>query len=92
MLFNVAFDVYTVELTVEIYLVLLNPKNFYFRFVSRGFQMALWKTKPDIVVFLGDLLNDGSIVNDSDFNTTLGHFKTLLSVPNYVKVIIWTLI
>ncbi|XP_050720946.1 uncharacterized protein LOC127000863 isoform X4 [Eriocheir sinensis] len=55
------------------------------RFVSRGFQMALWKTKPDIVVFLGDLLNDGSIVNDNDFNATLGHFKNLLSVPNYVK-------
>lgn len=52
--------------------------------------MALWKTKPDIVVFLGDLLNDGSIVDDSDFNSTLQHFKNLLSVPNYVKVIICT--
>ncbi|KAG0712667.1 Metallophosphoesterase 1 [Chionoecetes opilio] len=55
------------------------------RFVRRGFQMALWKIKPDIVVFLGDLLNDGSIANDSDFNTTLQHFKNLMTVPNYVK-------
>lgn len=55
------------------------------RYVSRGFQMALWKTKPDIVVFLGDLLNDGSIFNDTDFYSTLQHFKNLLSVPDYVK-------
>lgn len=54
--------------------------------------MALWKTKPDIVVFLGDLLNDGSIVNDTDFNSTLQHFKNLMSVPNSVKVMIFEVI
>lgn len=51
--------------------------------------MALWKTKPDIVVFLGDLLNDGSIFNDTDFYSALQHFKNLLSVPDYVKVIVF---
>ncbi|KAK4299023.1 hypothetical protein Pmani_028660 [Petrolisthes manimaculis] len=55
------------------------------RFVSRGFHLALWWTRPDIVVFLGDLLNDGSIFNDSDFNSSLHHFRHLMHIPNYVK-------
>ncbi|XP_045618891.1 metallophosphoesterase 1 homolog isoform X2 [Procambarus clarkii] len=55
------------------------------RFISRGFHLALWKTKPDIVVFLGDLLNDGSVASDADFNSLVQDFRSLMYIPNYVK-------
>lgn len=48
--------------------------------------MALWQTEPDVVVFLGDLLNDGSIVNDADFNLLIDDFKGLMQSPGSVKV------
>lgn len=55
------------------------------RFVNRGFHLALWRTKPDIVVFLGDLLNDGSIASDTDFYSLAHHFRNLMHTPSYVK-------
>nr|XP_053635260.1 LOW QUALITY PROTEIN: uncharacterized protein LOC128690574 [Cherax quadricarinatus] len=55
------------------------------RFISRGFHLALWRSKPDIVVFLGDLLNDGSIASDFDFSSLVQHFRNLMYIPDYVK-------
>ncbi|KAG7177118.1 Metallophosphoesterase 1-like 1, partial [Homarus americanus] len=59
------------------------------RFISRGFHLALWRTKPEVVVFLGDLLNDGSIAGDDNFYSLVHSFKNLMDIPNYVKHVIY---
>ncbi|KAK7071042.1 hypothetical protein SK128_007679 [Halocaridina rubra] len=59
------------------------------RFVSRGFNLAVWKTKPDVVIFLGDILDDGSISNDDGFKAKAEHFKSLMHIPSYVKQTIY---
>ncbi|XP_068211355.1 metallophosphoesterase 1 homolog [Palaemon carinicauda] len=55
------------------------------RFVSRGFHLAVWRTKPDIIIFLGDVMDDGSISNDNSFHQKVEHFKSLMYIPSYVK-------
>lgn len=55
------------------------------RFVSRGFQLALWRTRPQVVIFLGDVLDDGSTSSDEGFRAKAEHFKNLLRIPDYVE-------
>ncbi|XP_037798411.1 metallophosphoesterase 1-like [Penaeus monodon] len=55
------------------------------RFVSRGFQLALWRTRPQVVIFLGDVLDDGSTSSDAGFRAKAEHFKNLLRIPDYVE-------
>ncbi|XP_018027756.1 uncharacterized protein C630.12 [Hyalella azteca] len=59
------------------------------RFMRRGFQAALSTAKPDVVVFLGDLLNDGSVASDSEFNNMKNNFLADFAVPETVKLVIY---
>ncbi|CAL4078971.1 unnamed protein product [Meganyctiphanes norvegica] len=59
------------------------------RFVQRGLQFAIWKTRPDVVVFLGDLLDQGSKSTDDEFFSLAKHFKNVMRIPDYVKEIIF---
>ncbi|XP_076038651.1 metallophosphoesterase isoform X2 [Oratosquilla oratoria] len=59
------------------------------RFISKTFHMALEKAHPEVVIFLGDLINDGSISNDKEFSESVQHFKNLMEIPEYVKKIIY---
>ena len=60
--------------------------NYFYRFVRRSFQLALQKVNPEVVVFLGDLLNDGSISDDGEFIAQAKYFKSIMTIPPSVKV------
>jgi hypothetical protein len=42
--------------------------------------------RPDVVVFLGDLLDEGSVGSDADYLTYVKRFKSVFSFPDHVKV------
>lgn len=54
--------------------------------MSRTFHLSLSFAKPDIVVFLGDLINDGSLSTNEEFAELVNTFKSLLYIPPSVKV------
>ena len=56
------------------------------RFIRRGFATAVWASEPEVVVFLGDLLNDGSVVEDEDFDVMAEYFHASFRLPPSVKV------
>lgn len=43
-------------------------------------------TQPDIIVFLGDVINDGSISSDENFYALSHKFKNLFPIPYTSKV------
>ena len=52
----------------------------------RYFQEAMDYVRPDVVVLMGDLLDEGSIANDWEFDVYAQRLKRLFTVPDNVKV------
>ncbi|KAK2707384.1 hypothetical protein QYM36_015171 [Artemia franciscana] len=57
------------------------------RYLRSTFQVASNFFKPDIVVFLGDLTDEGSLSNDQLFSEYASRFMTLFHVDSSVKTI-----
>lgn len=48
---------------------------FNFRYISRSFSMAHLHTSPDVVLFLGDLMDEGSTSTDEEYEITYKRFQ-----------------
>ncbi|KAF2903993.1 hypothetical protein ILUMI_02164 [Ignelater luminosus] len=60
------------------------------RYLAKTFSYAFHFTKPDVVIFLGDLFDEGSTATNPEFNTYLRRlFKIFLSRPFDTVQHIW---
>lgn len=46
-------------------------------FLRRTFQVALNEAKPDIIVFLGDIFDEGSVARDDEYDGYLRRFHQI---------------
>ena len=53
--------------------------------MNRAFHSATWLFSPDVIFFLGDLLDEGHWSNEEMFNSYAKEFKTLFDtdIPMY---------
>ena len=42
---------------------------------------------PDVIVFLGDIFDEGSRATDDQYDATLARFKAIYPQTSYIKVI-----
>uniref|UniRef100_A0A0K0DF53 Metallophos domain-containing protein n=1 Tax=Angiostrongylus cantonensis TaxID=6313 RepID=A0A0K0DF53_ANGCA len=49
------------------------------RFLSKGFSYALSATNPDVIVFLGDLFDEGVEASESEIEWTLSRFRNIFN-------------
>lgn len=57
------------------------------RHLAKTFRQAVSHTKPDIIVFLGDIFDEGSISNDQEFKETYLRFQKLFPIPRDSEII-----
>ena len=58
----------------------------FFRFLQKGFSYAYTYTKPDIVIFLGDLMDEGSKALGQEYMETLHRFHSVFDIASHIKV------
>ncbi|KAJ1349657.1 hypothetical protein KIN20_005254 [Parelaphostrongylus tenuis] len=58
------------------------------RFLSKGFSHAVSVTKPDLIVFLGDLFDEGVEASESEIEWTLSRFKNIFFYSESPKIFI----
>ena len=51
----------------------------FFRYLAKTFSYALNHVQPDIIVFLGDLTDEGSNANDADYELYVKRFNNIFS-------------
>lgn len=56
------------------------------RYLSRGFAEAYAHVDPHVVVFLGDLLDEGSTASESEYELTWSRFNNIFRVGDQTKV------
>lgn len=57
------------------------------RYLTKYFRLAMSAVKPNVVVFMGDMLGqDGLMADDDEFTRYAERFKTMFSVPDSVLV------
>ena len=63
------------------------------RYLQKSFSIAFSHAKPDVVVFLGDLLDEGSQASPEDYQFYMKRFRHIFNIPSDVQVtmsfIIW---
>ena len=60
---------------------------YFFRYLAKTFIYALNHVRPDIIVFLGDLTDEGSNANDGDYELYVKRFNKIFSTSaSEVKV------
>ncbi|XP_072035772.1 uncharacterized protein [Amphiura filiformis] len=57
------------------------------RYLQRYFQEVMDYVHPEVVILMGDLLDEGSIANDWEFDVYAQRLKQLYAVPENVKLI-----
>ncbi|XP_077980442.1 uncharacterized protein LOC144435707 [Glandiceps talaboti] len=56
-------------------------------YLQKTFELALYFFEPDVVVFLGDLLDEGSIASDEAYLTYKRRFfKNIFTIPKHMNV------
>lgn len=55
------------------------------RYLHLGFSRALRASKPDVVLFLGDLFDEGVTMSASDFKRTVKRFRSIFAMPRTVQ-------
>lgn len=55
--------------------------------MHRAFQTAMTIFQPNLVIFLGDLFDEGKWVSEKEFDTYVQRFHLLFNVPDGVKVV-----
>ena len=61
--------------------------DFLSRFLRVGFSRAMAHVQPDVVIYLGDLFDEGSTGSESDFESYIARFQKVFAVPSHVKVV-----
>ena len=56
------------------------------RYLRRTFQRAYNHIQPDVVIFMGDLLDEGSKASDDDYKQYYQRFRNIFNIPSHVKV------
>ena len=61
-------------------------KLIFFRYLTRTFGLAYHHVKPDIILFLGDLMDEGSTAPPDEYLYAYERFMEIFSVAKYTKV------
>lgn len=56
------------------------------RYLRKTFERTLDFTQPHIICFLGDLLDEGSIANQQDFDSYVKRFNRIYKINTNIKV------
>lgn len=56
------------------------------RTLKSSFKNAVVHSNPDVICFLGDLMDEGSAANIAQYERYLQRFKRIFAVPNDIKV------
>lgn len=57
------------------------------RTLKTSFELAMANSQPDVICFLGDLMDEGSVANTAQYERYLQRFKRIFAVPKNVKVL-----
>lgn len=57
------------------------------RHISRNYHQAVSHVRPDVIVFLGDLIDEGSYVDDFLYEKYFRRFVDIFPEPDGVKMI-----
>ncbi|XP_052817791.1 uncharacterized protein LOC128243849 isoform X1 [Mya arenaria] len=57
------------------------------RYLWKTFSYALEYSKPDIIIFLGDIFDEGSKASDSEYAATLARLRGIFPQTSYIKTI-----
>lgn len=74
-----------VQVNIHSYGITYLMTALYFRYLSKTFQQALAYTRPDMIIFLGDLFDEGKC-NDQEFKLTYARFNSIFRAPPKIKV------
>ena len=58
------------------------------KYLQFGFFHAVGYVRPDVVVFLGDLLDEGSISSDDEYTTYVRRFRNVFRMPGTAKSVV----
>lgn len=61
-------------------------RNFRCLFHRKTFRLAVSHTQPHVIVFMGDLMDEGSVANAEEFRRYVNRFKDIFHVPNDIAV------
>jgi ethanolamine phosphate phosphodiesterase len=50
------------------------------RFIRRSFYLAVSIYKPDVIIFLGDLMNEGSSSSDKEYEEYKSRFDSIFPI------------
>lgn len=57
----------------------MHSLRFIFSYVSRGYHQALRHLKPDMIIFLGDLFDEGFTATDEEYSATVARFRKIFA-------------
>uniref|UniRef100_A0A1I7YJI1 Metallophos domain-containing protein n=2 Tax=Steinernema glaseri TaxID=37863 RepID=A0A1I7YJI1_9BILA len=57
------------------------------RYLGRSFQLAMTVLKPDVVVFMGDLMDEGVKMSQKEWAATLSRFQSVYAMAEHVQKI-----
>ncbi|TMS38580.1 hypothetical protein L596_005272 [Steinernema carpocapsae] len=57
------------------------------RYLRRSFRLAMDVVNPDIVVFMGDLMDEGVKLSDDEWEATIQRFESIFWMPDDVQTI-----
>lgn len=55
------------------------------KYLQKSFGLAFGHVRPDAVIFLGDLFDEGSLATDDEFGDYVARFKKIFPLPRSVK-------
>jgi hypothetical protein len=58
----------------------------FFRYLYKTFQRAFYHVQPHVVVFLGDIMDEGSIATNDEYRRYIERFNDVFNVNHRVKV------
>jgi metallophosphoesterase superfamily enzyme len=61
-----------------------------FRYLEKTFSRAVKYSQPHVIVFLGDLMDEGHIANGEDFEKYKRRLDSIFSMPDDIMVITLT--
>ena len=62
------------------------PSTYIFRYLWKTFTYAYHYSKPDVIVFLGDLFDEGSKATQAEYALTLDRFNSIFAPIKFTKV------
>jgi len=57
-----------------------------FRYLYKTFHKAFYHVQPHVVVFLGDIMDEGNIATDDEYRRYIERFNDVFHVSHRVKV------